>query len=316
MGVLLPARATASVGASESTYHHLAGIGGGLAGLVCVAGFGVLAFRRTTINRIRGNHLTRRRGRVRPARDSAPAGRGYPSATTCSAPGTTIARRSARGFAGSCSIRTSDYGRQPRWRTSVTRAIPWLLYAVWPFSRLVHAWSYPLQYFNGPTSSTAAVTPAPDAEPRANLVIRWKTSHCSGMCWGRFASSQASSSPESHSRLRGVGSTPNEIAVLLGLARIGAVLVGSGMLAVLGFGLWLVDLGDWGYGAGWVDAAIGLFAAAALLGGLGGHQKTYYQSRRSRGPVERRALEARRLRMDRVRRSRRGGGRSRRAPSR
>ncbi len=29
-------------------------------------------------------------------------------------------------------------------------AIPWLLYAVWPFSRLVHTWSYPLQYLGRP----------------------------------------------------------------------------------------------------------------------------------------------------------------------
>jgi uncharacterized membrane protein len=65
-------------------------------------------------------------------------------------------------------------------------------------------------------------------------------------------------------------SEPGEIALLLGLARIGAALVGVGMLLVLAFGLWLVHLGDWGYGAGWVDAALALFVAAAVLGGLGG----------------------------------------------
>jgi len=64
--------------------------------------------------------------------------------------------------------------------------------------------------------------------------------------------------------------SPDEIALLLGLARIGAALVGVGMLAALGFGLWLVHLGDWGYGAGWVDAAIALFVVAVALGGYGG----------------------------------------------
>ena len=63
---------------------------------------------------------------------------------------------------------------------------------------------------------------------------------------------------------------PAEIALLLGLARFGAALVGVGMLAVLAFGLWLVHLGGWGYGAGWVDAAIVLFVLAAALGGFGG----------------------------------------------
>jgi uncharacterized membrane protein len=63
---------------------------------------------------------------------------------------------------------------------------------------------------------------------------------------------------------------PAEIALLLGLARFGAALVGVGMLAVVAFGLWLVHLGGWGYDAGWVDAALILFVLAAVLGGFGG----------------------------------------------
>ena len=64
--------------------------------------------------------------------------------------------------------------------------------------------------------------------------------------------------------------SPGEIALLLGLARIGAVLVVLGMLVALAFGLWLVHLGDWGYGTGWVDAALALLVVAALLGAAGG----------------------------------------------
>jgi uncharacterized membrane protein len=63
---------------------------------------------------------------------------------------------------------------------------------------------------------------------------------------------------------------PSEIVLLLGVARIGALLVGVGTIVVLSFGLWLVHLGGWGYGAGWVDAAIALLVAAALLGAAGG----------------------------------------------
>ena len=65
---------------------------------------------------------------------------------------------------------------------------------------------------------------------------------------------------------------PAEIALLLGLSRIGVMLVALGTLLVLVFGLWLVDIGDWGYGAGWIDAAIALFAAAVALGGIGGQR--------------------------------------------
>jgi uncharacterized membrane protein len=64
--------------------------------------------------------------------------------------------------------------------------------------------------------------------------------------------------------------TPPEIALLLGLARIGAALVGVGVLVVFAFGLWLVHLGHWGYGAGWIEGAIALFVSAVALGGYGG----------------------------------------------
>jgi uncharacterized membrane protein len=34
----------------------------------------------------------------------------------------------------------------------------------------------------------------------------------------------------------------------------------------------LVDTGNLGYGTGWIDAALGLFAAAMVLGALGGQR--------------------------------------------
>jgi len=67
-------------------------------------------------------------------------------------------------------------------------------------------------------------------------------------------------------------STPAEVSLLLGLSRIGVLLVAVGTVLVLGFGLWLVHLGAWGYGAGWVDAALGLLAAMVVLGALGGQR--------------------------------------------
>jgi uncharacterized membrane protein len=65
---------------------------------------------------------------------------------------------------------------------------------------------------------------------------------------------------------------PAEIALLLGLTRIGVALVGIGALLLLGFGLWLVHLGHFGYGAGWIDAAITLYALALALGAFGGQR--------------------------------------------
>jgi uncharacterized membrane protein len=51
---------------------------------------------------------------------------------------------------------------------------------------------------------------------------------------------------------------PAEIVLLLGLTRIGVLLVAVGGLLLPIFGLWLVHLGHFGYGSGWVDAAIAL----------------------------------------------------------
>jgi hypothetical protein len=64
-----------------------------------------------------------------------------------------------------------------------------------------------------------------------------------------------------------------EIALLLGLARWGAVLVAGGGLLLLTCGLWLVGLEDGvGFDTGWVDAALVLFAAVVVLGVLGGRR--------------------------------------------
>ena len=65
---------------------------------------------------------------------------------------------------------------------------------------------------------------------------------------------------------------PAEIALLVSITRTGVLLVALGTLLIAAFGLWLVQLGSWGYGSGWVDASIGLYLAALVLGGVGGQR--------------------------------------------
>ncbi len=65
---------------------------------------------------------------------------------------------------------------------------------------------------------------------------------------------------------------PSEIALLLGLTRIGVLLVGLGGVTVLVFGLWLVHLEGFGYGAGWVVTALVLFVVLSVLGAIGGQR--------------------------------------------
>ena len=67
-------------------------------------------------------------------------------------------------------------------------------------------------------------------------------------------------------------SDPAEIALLLGITRVGVALVVVGATLTLAFGLWLVHLQDVGYGAGWIDAALALFGVALVLGAVGGQR--------------------------------------------
>lgn len=63
-----------------------------------------------------------------------------------------------------------------------------------------------------------------------------------------------------------------DVAVLLSISRIGVLLVAVGGLMLPIFGLWLVHLGHWGYGTGWVVWALALYAFAMVLGGIGGRR--------------------------------------------
>ena len=65
---------------------------------------------------------------------------------------------------------------------------------------------------------------------------------------------------------------PEEIALLLGLTRIGVVLVGAGLLLAVACGFWLLDATEFDLGDAWVEAALGLVVLGAILGSLGGRR--------------------------------------------
>jgi uncharacterized membrane protein len=65
---------------------------------------------------------------------------------------------------------------------------------------------------------------------------------------------------------------PAEVAALLGVARVGVLLVSTGSLAVLVGGFWLMQIGAYDLGDGWLAGSLGLFVLAALLGALGGRR--------------------------------------------
>jgi uncharacterized membrane protein len=63
---------------------------------------------------------------------------------------------------------------------------------------------------------------------------------------------------------------PSEIALLFRLTRVAVASISVGMVLTLAFGLWLVDNVGYGWGDGWIVAALALWVLANALGGIGG----------------------------------------------
>jgi nitrate reductase gamma subunit len=152
IGLCIPPSVTSAVGISESTYRWIAGIAGGIAGAVTLIGFVGLVYRRITSDRVRRattrvDYLT------------------YLLLTVLIVLGCWLT------FTHTL-LTGSPYNYRPTiglwWRSlfylnpnvaAATGApvvyqlhaiIAWLFWASFPFSRLVHAWSIPLQYLGRP----------------------------------------------------------------------------------------------------------------------------------------------------------------------
>jgi uncharacterized membrane protein len=65
---------------------------------------------------------------------------------------------------------------------------------------------------------------------------------------------------------------PAEIALLLGLTRIGVVLVAAGLAVAVVCGFWLLRVTEFDLGDAWLEAALALVVLGAVLGSLGGRR--------------------------------------------
>jgi uncharacterized membrane protein len=63
---------------------------------------------------------------------------------------------------------------------------------------------------------------------------------------------------------------PSEILLLFGLTRIAVAAIIAGTMLAFVFGLWLVNEAGYGYGEGWVVAAIVLLILGNAIGGYAG----------------------------------------------
>ncbi|HEX5250755.1 MAG TPA: respiratory nitrate reductase subunit gamma [Gaiellales bacterium] len=149
-GILVPASATRSLGISERAYHHLAGIGGGIAGIVCLVGLLILIYRRASVARVRVTTSTA--DVVVYALITVLVVLGVVEAVGYNVFGPGYDYRQSVGPW----FRSLFHDPQPELMSGapvvyqVHAALPWVLYALWPFSRLVHAWSIPFQYLGRP----------------------------------------------------------------------------------------------------------------------------------------------------------------------
>ena len=151
LGILVPASLTAFFGITEAYYHIISAGAGTVASIAVLAGLIILIYRRATVRRVWVTTTWL---------DIA----AYTALTVVILLGVwdTVVTNT---FGGGYDYRSTvaEWFRsllifQPKpslmtsvpfmYRIHVTLA--WLLYAVWPFTRLVHAWSAPFQYLGRP----------------------------------------------------------------------------------------------------------------------------------------------------------------------
>lgn len=153
LGILVPASATAAVGIDEHAYHLISAIAGTIAGGAAFAGLLILIYRRASVSRVAvttswvdllvyslllfviGMGLA-----DTVFHNVFAAGNGYDYRKTV-----------AIWFRGVFALQDNSalMASAPLLYQIHTLAA-WAILALWPFSRLVHAWSIPLQYVGRP----------------------------------------------------------------------------------------------------------------------------------------------------------------------
>ena len=167
LGVLVPDSWTRAVGLSDDAYHVIAVIGGLIAGVTVTVGFLGLAYRRIRFPRVR---VTTTNADV-----VVFALLAFGIATGMLATLTNLGDAvHYRDTVGPYFRQIFIFNPEPELMTGEHISLifqihvvgVWLLYAFWPFSRLVHAWSIPVDYFRRSPIPYRSRTGRPHREPR------------------------------------------------------------------------------------------------------------------------------------------------------
>ena len=148
LGILVPKAATEAIGIPENVYTTFSGVAGSIAAFGVLIGAGILVFRRTLVPRVRAttsavDYLALiLLGIIVHARHLPHARRAGVRQRL------RLPRHASRSGSAACSpaARTSTAIADAPIMYQVHATAAWAIFAVWPFSRLVHAWSYPLWY--------------------------------------------------------------------------------------------------------------------------------------------------------------------------
>ena len=166
LGILIPRSWTEAIGIPDSIYRWFSAIPGALAAVGVIVGVAMLAYRRTLIPRVRATTspvdwvalivlgIVIVLGAI-PTIGINLFGGGYEYRNTVS-----VWFRSL--FAGDPNVHAVT-SAPIMYQVHATAA--WAIFAVWPFSRLVHAWSYPLWYLWRPYVVIRSRVGTPPAEP-------------------------------------------------------------------------------------------------------------------------------------------------------
>lgn len=173
IGVLIPASFTRALGISDHTYHLFAVVAGTIAAIGVLAGVAVLAARRVFVHRVRATTnlvdwvalillLAIIITGVIPTLINL-VGEGYDYRSTV-----------GRWFRGLL-IGQPDVDAVLRAPLiyQIHAVSAWLILGIWPFTRLVHAWSVPLFFLWRPFIVYRSRPPVPPVEP-GTLGRRWR----------------------------------------------------------------------------------------------------------------------------------------------
>ncbi len=151
LGILVPASATDAIGIDEDAYHLIAAIAGGIAGAVCFVGLVLLIYRRASVPRVAVT--TTWLDVAAYVLLTVAIGIGLYETLAVQAFGATYDYRAsvAPWFRSLITFDPKpEYMTDARLVFQIHVISAWPLYVLWPFTRLVHAWSLPIQYLGRP----------------------------------------------------------------------------------------------------------------------------------------------------------------------